>query len=305
LYSIADPNWNVVGICDAYGNVQERYTYDAFGKLNVFDTNFVSKIASEFNWNRAFTGQVIDFETDMMLYRERFYHVKLGRYLSRDLIEMRRTEGFNDYCYTKNCSINLLDFWGRETQSETNCRIGCEEDCYEKYGKGWWYPGKYAQYIACINYCPSACATADQSLACTLVHPFTNNSSLQCICLLLYVADVIPGIGIIPGIDALDCACNILSTVSTCCDKGTAAGIGYGLATALDCVSLVPGCEAGAAAGGVIGSVPGALIGCLLGTLLFDPVIDLVTFAIQNAISQGTISPNSQMCDCFEILGII
>jgi RHS repeat-associated protein len=113
LYSIADPNWNVVGICDAYGNVQERYTYDAFGKLNVFDTNFVSKIASEFNWNRAFTGQVIDFEMGLMLYRSRFYNSVLGRFVSRDPIGYL-AEDINTYRVISNKAIFGVDPFGHE-----------------------------------------------------------------------------------------------------------------------------------------------------------------------------------------------
>jgi hypothetical protein len=122
---------------------------------------------------------------------------------------------------------------------------------------------------------------------------------------MLYVLDTLPGVGTIPAIEALDCACNIMQTLATGCEKGYAAGIGYGATTALDCVSSIPACGTGAAVGGVVGGLPGALIGCLLGNLLLDPVIDLGTFMIQNAISQGTLTPNDQMCDCFEALGIM
>jgi hypothetical protein len=48
LYSLADPNWNVVAICNATGIVQERYTYDAFGKRNVFNVDFTVKTETEF-----------------------------------------------------------------------------------------------------------------------------------------------------------------------------------------------------------------------------------------------------------------
>jgi RHS repeat-associated protein len=87
LYSIADPNWNVIAICDNTGDIQERYTYNAFGKRNILNNIFVAQIGSAFNWNRAFTGQVLDNETGLMLYRHRFYHVELGRFVSRDPIE--------------------------------------------------------------------------------------------------------------------------------------------------------------------------------------------------------------------------
>ena len=43
LYSLADPNWNVVAVTDASGNVVERMKYDAFGKVTWFDAAFTAK----------------------------------------------------------------------------------------------------------------------------------------------------------------------------------------------------------------------------------------------------------------------
>jgi uncharacterized protein RhaS with RHS repeats len=79
LYSLADPNWNVVAICDANGDIQERYTYDAFGKQNVFDEDFTTKTGTTFSWNRTFTGQVFDTETGLLLYRTRYLNSWFGR----------------------------------------------------------------------------------------------------------------------------------------------------------------------------------------------------------------------------------
>jgi RHS repeat-associated protein len=108
LYSLADPNWNVVAICDANGDIQERYTYDAFGKRNVFDENFTAKNDTEFNWNRAFNGQVLDGETGLMLYRMRYYDVVFGRFVNRDPIEY--WAGDMNLCrYVANRSVNVVD----------------------------------------------------------------------------------------------------------------------------------------------------------------------------------------------------
>ena len=86
LYSLADPNWNVVAIVDALGDVQERMKYDAFGKITWLEENFVAKTNSDFAWNRTFTGQVLDYETGVMLCRNRYYHTRMGRFVSRDPI---------------------------------------------------------------------------------------------------------------------------------------------------------------------------------------------------------------------------
>jgi RHS repeat-associated protein len=111
LYSLTDPNWNIVAICDSVGDIQERYTYDAFGKRNVFDATFTAKIDTEFNWNRTFTGQVLDIETGLMLYRNRFYNTEFGRFITWDPIGYRSGDK-NLYRYVKNETILILDPYG-------------------------------------------------------------------------------------------------------------------------------------------------------------------------------------------------
>ncbi|MDR2440277.1 MAG: RHS repeat-associated core domain-containing protein, partial [Planctomycetaceae bacterium] len=108
LYSLADPNWNVIAICDVSGDIQERYTYDVFGKRNVFNAAFILKVETVFYWNRAFTGQVLDVETGLMLYRNRFYHVELGRFVSRDPIGYDGNDK-NVYRYLQNVPIIVGD----------------------------------------------------------------------------------------------------------------------------------------------------------------------------------------------------
>jgi RHS repeat-associated protein len=101
LYSFADPNWNVVAICDDFCNVQERYTYDAFGKRNIFNADFTAKTGTNFDWNRVFTGQVLDSETGLMLYRKRYYNTKLGIFTNRDPISYKSLD-INIYRYIFN-----------------------------------------------------------------------------------------------------------------------------------------------------------------------------------------------------------
>ena len=86
LYSLSDANWNVVALTDASGVVKERMTYSAFGRPNWLSAAFGSKSASSYDWTRTFTGQVLDSETGLMLYRNRYYHTGLGRFVTRDPI---------------------------------------------------------------------------------------------------------------------------------------------------------------------------------------------------------------------------
>ena len=111
LYSIADPNWNVVAIANTSGTILERMTYNAFGKVNWLDASFGAKTASGYNWNRTFTGQVLDAETGLMLYRNRYYHPILGRFVMRDPIGYDAGD-VSLYRYVFNSTIINLDTYG-------------------------------------------------------------------------------------------------------------------------------------------------------------------------------------------------
>ncbi|GHT13722.1 hypothetical protein FACS1894170_10010 [Planctomycetales bacterium] len=108
LYSLADANWNVVALVDASGAVVERIKYDAFGKITWLDADFGAKAASGYGWNRTFTGQVLDSETGLMLYRMRYYHVAIGHFVNRDPIEYEAGDN-NLYRYVGNQVINAAD----------------------------------------------------------------------------------------------------------------------------------------------------------------------------------------------------
>jgi len=108
LYSLADPNWNVVALANASGSVVERMKYDAFGKVTWMNANFVTKAKSGFSWNRTFTGQVFDTGTGLMLYRNRYYNVGLGRFISRDPIGYDAKD-VNLYRYARNDTLQHVD----------------------------------------------------------------------------------------------------------------------------------------------------------------------------------------------------
>ncbi|MDR1492866.1 MAG: RHS repeat-associated core domain-containing protein [Planctomycetaceae bacterium] len=118
-YSVADPNWNVVALINTSGVVQERYTYSSFGKLNVFDSSFTPKSTSSLGLTRSFTGQVLDAETGLMLYRNRVYHPTLGRFLQRDPIGYEGRD-INLYRYIKNKPNMLIDANGLKAPSFWN-----------------------------------------------------------------------------------------------------------------------------------------------------------------------------------------
>jgi RHS repeat-associated protein len=105
-------NRNAAAISGVMGNVLERYKYDGFGRRTVLSADaVVEKPSSEYDWNRAFTGQVLDSETGMMQYRMRYYHSTLGRFVNRDPIGYEANDN-NLYRYVLNQSIRLTDLYG-------------------------------------------------------------------------------------------------------------------------------------------------------------------------------------------------
>ena len=113
LYSLHDPNWNVVALCDTSGVVKERYVYSSFGKTTVLNASFASQSPTTYSWNRLFTGQVLDAETGLMLYRNRFYHNGLGRFVTRDPIGYGAGD-MNVLRYVLNKPSSMVDFLGWE-----------------------------------------------------------------------------------------------------------------------------------------------------------------------------------------------
>ncbi len=90
-----------MAVTDETGTVQERFCYDAFGRIE--------GLASD--WNRTFTGQVFDAETGLMLYRNRFYSPELGRFLQRDPIGYEAGD-VSIYRYVANNPFSFNDSTG-------------------------------------------------------------------------------------------------------------------------------------------------------------------------------------------------
>lgn len=127
LYSLTDPNWNVVAVCDSNGVVQERMKYDAFGKITWLDDDFVAKANSDFEWNRTFTGQVLDAETGLMLYRNRPYSAEFGRFICKDPI-LYNAKDLNLLRYVFNHPVNARDVFGLEPSKKETAEC-CKNEC--------------------------------------------------------------------------------------------------------------------------------------------------------------------------------
>ncbi len=104
-----------ITITNSSGEVQERYSYSAFGLANVLTPTFESRTSSDYTWNFLFHGQFRDVETTGWdNYGYRYYLPQLGRWPSRDPIG--ENEGFNLYEITSDDPVNKVDLFGLQNQ---------------------------------------------------------------------------------------------------------------------------------------------------------------------------------------------
>ncbi len=137
LYAVQDANWNVVALVTPSDSVAERMTYDSFGRVTFRDASFVANVSqttSSYNWTKTFTGQVYDVETGLMLYRNRYYHPDLGRFITRDPIGYDG-DSVNLYRYVKNQSSLQYDSHGNDPCSTSLLQTGWFGSCKWGYTK--------------------------------------------------------------------------------------------------------------------------------------------------------------------------
>jgi RHS repeat-associated protein len=105
LYTCQDANLNLTAITNTSGNVQQRFLYDPYGDAAVLTAMWVAT-ADTCAWTRRFTGQFFDLENQTYDYRERNYQPALGRFTSRDRLNLN---SLNLYQYVESDPISLLD----------------------------------------------------------------------------------------------------------------------------------------------------------------------------------------------------
>ena len=86
LYYAQDANFNTTALVSAAGTVVERYVYDPYGKVTIWNEARTSTLAwADSKKNEIlFCGYRYDPETSLYHVRHRMYHSTLGRWLQRD-----------------------------------------------------------------------------------------------------------------------------------------------------------------------------------------------------------------------------
>ena len=100
LYGVQDANWNVTGICDSAGSVQERYAYSSYGIPSVLTAAFTKRAGSNYDWETRYAGYLWDDSAQLFNVRNRLYHPAVGVWLQRDPLGLNA--GVNVYEYVGN-----------------------------------------------------------------------------------------------------------------------------------------------------------------------------------------------------------
>lgn len=123
-----------IAIANGSGIIQERYSYTAFGLVDILSPAFTLRSASSHAWNFLFHGQFRDSETGWDNYGYRYYLPWLGRWPSKDPIGERG--GANLYKTLGNNSINKTDLLGLKDNTKERYKVAmdkCKKDCDYEY----------------------------------------------------------------------------------------------------------------------------------------------------------------------------
>jgi RHS repeat-associated protein len=98
---------SVVGLVDESGSIVERYEYDAFGNISVYNAKGAQIGRSVIGNRFTFQGRIIDWDTGLYNFRARWYDPETGRWSSKDPIGI--SGGLNQYTFVRNNPVNYID----------------------------------------------------------------------------------------------------------------------------------------------------------------------------------------------------
>jgi RHS repeat-associated protein len=108
IYFLGDANMNVTSLVDTAGDALERYVYDPYGRVTMYDAAWSStRSTSTYSNTALYTGRELDPESLFYFYRARYYGTELGRFRSRDPIAYRG--GRNLYAYVDDSPVMHAD----------------------------------------------------------------------------------------------------------------------------------------------------------------------------------------------------
>ncbi|MBX3253667.1 MAG: RHS repeat protein [Chitinophagaceae bacterium] len=101
---------SIAAITNQNGTVSERYEYDVYGKIKVYDADYNLLSRSAIGNNYTYTGRQYEWETGFYFYRARTYDPEHGRFMQRD--PLGYVDGLGWYGYVENNPIKRIDPFG-------------------------------------------------------------------------------------------------------------------------------------------------------------------------------------------------
>jgi RHS repeat-associated protein len=117
IYYANGANMEVTAVLEADGDVTERYVYDPYGKVTIYETDWSDTVA----WSASkknellYCGYRYDGETGLYHVRYRAYHATLGRWAQRD--NEGYIEGLGLYENVLSRPALWIDRWGAEAKN--------------------------------------------------------------------------------------------------------------------------------------------------------------------------------------------
>ena len=136
-YYVHDHLYSPVALVDFYGNVIERYEYDAYGKCYIMDASYNPRSSSSYGNPYYFTGRRVDFlnggNLTLQYNRNRYYDYYTGRWLTHDPLGITPNaqwpnqfdiikqywNGLNIYMYVINNPVLMADPFGLECKYDS------------------------------------------------------------------------------------------------------------------------------------------------------------------------------------------
>jgi RHS repeat-associated protein len=108
LWVQQDANWNVTALVNGSGAVVERYAYDPYGSVTIYDANYSTvRTTSSYGWTQGFQGMMFDAVAGLNEADRRWYSPALMRWVAVDPSGLG--PDVNDYRFVGNNPSNLTD----------------------------------------------------------------------------------------------------------------------------------------------------------------------------------------------------
>jgi RHS repeat-associated protein len=119
-YALQDANFNVVAIVGTSGSVVRRFDYDAYGHSTTLEADYTPG-AYEYDFEYRYAGYRWDYETHLLQVRNRWYHPRLGRWVSRDPVGYGEGDA-NLFGYVGNSPVTWSDPFGLQAAAQLAVR---------------------------------------------------------------------------------------------------------------------------------------------------------------------------------------